>query len=112
MLTLRLMDEAELTGDAHPEQCVELAVPRLTTNTITIRTLRLAPADLVRLRTEADLVLSDIRTEVMRAEAAWRQLLGEWHADGRRATLESRETDVRLLARVLEALRRDDLVLV
>ncbi|MGP4091618.1 hypothetical protein [Streptomyces sp. KR55] len=104
MLTLRLLPEDELAGVADPERCVELAVPRHTEGTITVRTLRLTPADLVRLRTETDLALADIRTEVMRAEAAWRELLGEWHAEGR-AAVEANELDTALLSRVLERLR-------
>ncbi|MFI6360174.1 hypothetical protein ACIBJF_48340 [Streptomyces sp. NPDC050743] len=67
MLTLRLLPEVELAGAADPKRCVELAEPRRTEGTITIRTLRLTLADLVRLRTETDLALADIRTEVMRA---------------------------------------------
>jgi hypothetical protein len=104
VLTLRLLPEGELVGVADPERCVELAVPRRTESTITLRALRLTPADLVQLRTETDLALADIRTEVMRAEAAWRELLGEWHAEGR-AAVEASEPDVALLSRVLEGLR-------
>ncbi|MFF3512767.1 hypothetical protein [Streptomyces sp. NPDC002573] len=104
MLTLRLLPEEELVGVADPEPCVELAVPRCIEGSMTIRTLRLTPADLVRLRTETDLALADIRTEVMRAETAWRELLGEWHAEGR-AAAEASELDMAVLWRVLEDLR-------
>lgn len=104
MLTLRLLPEDELAGVADPERCVELAVSRGTEDRITVRTLRLTPADLVRLRTETDVALADIRNEVMRAEAAWRQRLEEWHADGR-AAVEANEPDMALLSRVLEVLR-------
>ncbi|MCC5478400.1 hypothetical protein ACFV2N_35290 [Streptomyces sp. NPDC059680] len=62
------------------------------------------PADLVRLRTETDLALADIRTEVMRAEAAWRGRLAECHAKGR-AAAEATELDTTLLSLVLEGLR-------
>ncbi|MFI8928258.1 hypothetical protein ACIG3E_11360 [Streptomyces sp. NPDC053474] len=98
------MSEGELTGVADPERCVELAVPRRCEDAITIRTLRLTPADLVRLRTETELTLADIRTEVMRAEAVWRELLGEWHAEGR-AAVEASEPEAPLLVRVLQGLR-------
>jgi hypothetical protein len=104
VLTLRLLPEDELAGVADPERCVELAVPRRTEGTFAVRTLRLTPADLVRLRTETDLALADIRTEVRRAEAAWHQRLGKWHADGR-AAVEAGEPDTALLSRVLERLR-------
>lgn len=104
MLTLRLLPEDELAGVLDPERCVELAVPRRTEGRITVRTLRLTPADLVRLRTEADLVLADIRTEVMRAEAAWRERLAEWHAAGQ-AAVEATELDTALISLVLEGLR-------
>ncbi|MEU5532700.1 hypothetical protein [Streptomyces sp. NPDC020362] len=104
MLTLRLLAEDELAGVVDPERCVELAVPRRTEGAITVRTLRLTPADLVRLRTEADLALADIRTEVMRAEDAWRERLAEWHADGR-AAAEATELDTALISLVLEGLR-------
>ncbi|MGW3122189.1 hypothetical protein ACWDBW_34520 [Streptomyces sp. NPDC001107] len=104
MLTLRLLPEGELAGVADPQRCVELSVPRRTKGTVTVRTLRLTPADLVRLRTETDLALADIRTEVMRAEAAWRELLGEWHAEGR-AAVEANEPEAALLSRVLQGLR-------
>ncbi len=83
---------------------MELAVPRRTEDTITVRTLRLTPADLVRLRMETDGALADIRTEVRRAEAAWRELLGAWHAEGR-AAIEASAPDMALLTRVLDALR-------
>lgn len=73
MLTLRLLPEDDLAGVADPERCVELAVPRRTAGTFAVRTLRLTPTDLVRLRTETDLAPADIRTEAMRAEAAWRR---------------------------------------
>jgi hypothetical protein len=108
MLTLRLMDAEELDGDRHPERCVELAVPRRTEGAITVRTLRLTPADLVRLRVEADAALAEIRTAAMQAEAAWTQTLDRWHEDGR-AAVASRTPDVGLLQRVLEALRRPEL---
>ncbi|MGW7824121.1 hypothetical protein ACWGLF_39850 [Streptomyces puniciscabiei] len=102
MLTLRLLPEDELAGVLDPERCVELAVPCCTEGTITVRTLRLTPADLVRLRTETDLALSDIRTEVMRAQtAAWREPLMDWQ----RAAVEAKELDMTLLPRVLEGLR-------
>ncbi|MFI1075715.1 MULTISPECIES: hypothetical protein [Streptomyces] len=104
MLTLRLLPEDELAGVADPERCVELAVPRRTQGRITVRTLRLTPADLVRLRTETDLALADIRTEVMRAEAAWHERLAQWHADGR-AAVEATRPDTALLSLVLEGLR-------
>jgi hypothetical protein len=104
VLTLRLLPEDELADVADPERCVELAVPRSTEDRITVRTLRLTPADLVRLRTETELALADIRNEVMRAEAAWRQRLGKWHAEGR-AAVEANEPDTALLSRVLEGLR-------
>ncbi|MCX5421902.1 hypothetical protein OHA48_20475 [Streptomyces sp. NBC_00114] len=104
MLTLRLLPEDELAGVADPERCVELTVPRRTEGTFAVRTLRLTPADLVRLRTETDLALADIRTEVVCAEAAWHQRLGKWHADGR-AAVEAGEPDTTLLSRVLEGLR-------
>jgi hypothetical protein len=104
VLTLRLLPEDELAGVADPERCVELAVPRRTEGRFAVRTLRLTPADLARLRTETDLALADIRTEVVRAEAAWHQRLGKWHADGR-AAVEAGEPDTALLSRVLERLR-------
>ncbi|MEU6089069.1 hypothetical protein ABZ865_20070 [Streptomyces sp. NPDC047085] len=104
MLTLRLLPEDELACVADPERCVELAVPRRAEGRITVRTLRLTPADLVRLRTETDLALADMRTEVMRAEAAWRERLAQWHADGR-AAAEATELDTALLSLVLEGLR-------
>jgi hypothetical protein len=104
VLTLRLLPEDELAGVADPERCVELAVPRRTEGTFAVRTLRLTPAGLVRLRTETDLALPDIRTKVMRAETAWHQRLGTWHADGR-AAVEAGEPDTALLSRVLERLR-------
>ncbi|GAB2329199.1 hypothetical protein [Streptomyces aidingensis] len=102
MLTLRLLPEEELDGD--PAQCVELAVPRRGGDTITVTSLRLTPSDLVRLRTEADLALGEIRAEVLRAEATWRQLLGRWFEEGR-AAVDSLTPDVALLTRVLEGLR-------
>uniref|UniRef100_A0AAU2JKY2 Uncharacterized protein n=1 Tax=Streptomyces sp. NBC_00049 TaxID=2903617 RepID=A0AAU2JKY2_9ACTN len=101
------MDESELAGD--PARCVELTVPEWREDTITVSTLRLTPADVVRLRLESDLVMSEIRGEVMRAELAWKQQLGRWYDEGR-AAVESREPDVALLARVLEGLRRAALV--
>ncbi|MFF4686780.1 hypothetical protein FB563_2435 [Streptomyces puniciscabiei] len=104
MLTVRLLPEDELAGVADPERCVEPAVPRRTEGTITVRALRLTPADLVRLRIETDLALADMRTEVMRAGAAWRQRLAQWHADGR-AAVEANELDTALLSRVLQGLR-------
>ncbi len=104
MLTLRLLPADELAGIADPERCVELAVPRGTEDRITVRTLRLKPADLVRLCTKTDLALADIRNEVMRAEAAWRQRLGKWHAEGR-AAVEANEPDAAMLSRVLQGLR-------
>ncbi|WP_327255435.1 hypothetical protein [Streptomyces sp. NBC_01244] len=67
-----------------------------------VRTLRIAPADLVRLRIEADLVLGLIRAEAMRAEIAWAKGLGR--------PSPTREPNVSLLARRFEALRRDALV--
>jgi hypothetical protein len=80
VLTVRLLPEDELAGVVDPERCVELALPRRTEDTITVRALRLTPADLVRLRIATDLAPAEMRTE-----AAWRQRLAQWHADGRAA---------------------------
>ncbi|WP_228449684.1 hypothetical protein [Streptomyces alkaliterrae] len=66
--------------------------------------LRLTPSDLVRLRTEADLALDEIRAEVLRAEATWCQVIGRWFEEGR-AAVDSFTPDVALLTRVLEGLR-------
>ncbi|WP_406171059.1 hypothetical protein [Streptomyces sp. NBC_00996] len=57
-------------------------MPRRTEGTITVRTLRLTPIDLVLFRIETDLSLADLRTEGMRTETTWRPRLGKWHADG------------------------------
>ncbi|MGW6235402.1 hypothetical protein ACWGBX_13255 [Streptomyces sp. NPDC055037] len=63
----------------------------------------------MRLRMEAELVLGEIRVEVMRAEIAWEKALGGWYEEGR-AAVESRQPDAALLVRVLECLRKKDLV--
>ncbi|GAA3850919.1 hypothetical protein GCM10022403_098040 [Streptomyces coacervatus] len=104
MLTVRLLPEDELAGVADPERCVEPAVPRRAEGAITVRALRMTPADLVRLRIETDLALADMRTEAMHAEATWPQRLAQWHADGRTA-VEANELDTALLSRVLHGLR-------
>ncbi|MFD9630330.1 hypothetical protein [Streptomyces violascens] len=100
------MDEDELDGD--PSRCVELALENVRVEDGHL-TVRLAPADIVRLRMEAETVLGAMRTEVRRAESAWEMALGEWYDEGR-AAVELRKPDTGLLARVLEALRRDVLV--
>ncbi len=41
MLTLRLLREGELDGD--PARCIELAMPRRGSDTITVTSLRLTP---------------------------------------------------------------------
>ncbi|MGW2565355.1 hypothetical protein [Streptomyces sp. NPDC001537] len=104
MLTVRLLPEDELAGVADPERCVEPAVPRRAEGAITVRALRMTPADLVRLRIETDLALAEMRTEAMRAEATWRQRLAQWHADGR-AAFEANGLDTAPLSRVLQSLR-------
>ncbi|MGW0775730.1 hypothetical protein ACWD01_19245 [Streptomyces sp. NPDC002835] len=71
--------------------------------------MRISPADLIRLRIEAELALDEVRAEVMKAEIAWERALGEWYEEGR-AAIESREPDVTLVARILECLRKEDLV--
>lgn len=109
---LQLLPEEELIGYPHPERCVELSFgPHQADDDVIVFSLpvRITPADLVRLRMEAELTLGEIRVEVMRAEIAWKQALGEWFEEGR-AAVEAKEPDVALLARVLEGLQNEDLV--
>lgn len=108
-IALRLLPEEELAADVRREACVEVSFghvrPAGDPDLLTIPSpLRITPADLVRLRLEAELVLGEMRTEVMRAEIAWREQLGRWYEEGRQA-VETREPDIGLLARVLEGLR-------
>ncbi|WP_327255469.1 hypothetical protein [Streptomyces sp. NBC_01244] len=107
-MRLRLLDGTELASD--PARCVEFALDQVRVEDGHL-VLRITPADLVHLRIETDSVLREIRSEALRAEHAWRRALGEWHEEGR-AAVEARAPDVALLARVLEALRREALVLV
>ncbi|MEV5681528.1 hypothetical protein [Streptomyces sp. NPDC052179] len=111
---LRLLPLAELLDDPRPEACVEIRfgpVPpsRDPTAIPFPNPIRISPADLVRLHAESALALSRVRCEVTRAEIAWEKALGDWYAEGRRAA-DAREPDTALLARVLESLRRKDVV--
>ncbi|MFE4540290.1 hypothetical protein ACFRKB_35365 [Streptomyces scopuliridis] len=113
-IALRLLPEGELTRNTHPEACVEVSFGPLRPSdepdmVMVPAPLRITPADLVRLRVEAELVLGEIRVEVMRAEIAWEKALGGWYEEGR-AAVESRQPDTALLVRVLEGLHKKDLV--
>lgn len=106
------MPTEELIDDPHPERCIEVSFApfRPDADAVAFPTpLHISPADLVRLRIEAELTLGEIRAEAMKAEIAWEKALGKWYEE-RRAAVESREPDVALLARVLEGLRKKDLV--
>lgn len=110
-MQLRLMSPEELADDPRPDLCVELAPAphRPEDGRIDVpRPLRISPADVIRLRMETELVLGEIRVQVLRAELGWRQHLGRWYEEGR-AAVESRTPEAELLARVLEGLRRDEL---
>ncbi|MFC0844386.1 hypothetical protein ACFH04_11825 [Streptomyces noboritoensis] len=109
---LRLLPEEELIGDPRPEACVEVSFGPLRPERDMVlfpQPVRMTPADLVRLRMEAELVLGEIRAEVLRAEIAWERALGEWYEEGR-AAIEARKPDEALLVRVLEGLRRDQFI--
>ncbi|QWQ42627.1 hypothetical protein KME66_17660 [Streptomyces sp. YPW6] len=112
-IALRLLPAAELADAPHPDACVEidfgpLRPPGDPDLIVLPEPLRITPADLARLRVEAELAMSEIRAEVMQAEITWQKALGHWYEEGR-AAVESREPDVALLARVLEGLRNKDL---
>ncbi|MEV6551710.1 hypothetical protein AB0M57_23770 [Streptomyces sp. NPDC051597] len=112
VLTLRLLPQDELAGDPCPEACIELTFGPLRPEPDLVvfpEPVRMTPSDLVRLRMETELVLGEMRAEVMRAEIAWERALGEWYEEGR-AAIEARRPDTTLLARVLECLRRDQLI--
>ncbi|WP_351222488.1 hypothetical protein [Streptomyces sp. NPDC002133] len=104
----------ELSDDPCPEACVEVSFgpvrpPDDPDIVMLAEPLRITPADLARLRIEAELAMGEIRAEVMEAEIAWKRALGDWYGQGR-AAVELREPDVALLVRVLEGLRKKDLV--
>jgi hypothetical protein len=99
---LRLLDEKELADD--PARCVELTVPECRDSGIIASRLRLTPTDVVRLCMETDLMMGEIRAEVLKAETVWKRQLGRWYEEGR-AAVEAREPNVALLGRILEGLR-------
>ncbi|MDF3143529.1 MULTISPECIES: hypothetical protein [unclassified Streptomyces] len=70
--------------------------------------LRITPAELLRLHMESAHALGEIRAEATWAEIEYQRRLNRWHEDGRVA-VDSMEPEVALLARVLEALRRQAL---
>ncbi|MET8473972.1 hypothetical protein ABZY90_18480 [Streptomyces sp. NPDC006422] len=112
-IALRLLPAEELANDPRPDACVEIDFGPLRPADdpdllLLPEPLRITPADLACLRMEAELAMSEIRSEVMQAEIAWRKALGHWYEEGRIA-VESQEPDVALLARVLEGLRKKDL---
>ncbi|MGG7569251.1 hypothetical protein [Streptomyces sirii] len=103
------MGAEELADDPRPDACVELTfVPPSSSGRGGAATMpepvRMTPAELLRLHIESAVRLGEIRVEAMRAEAAWRQHLDDWHEEGR-AAVQSRDADVALLVRVLEGLR-------
>lgn len=111
---LRLVPADELVDDPSPEACVELIIlgPMCSTSddeTATfVEPLRVTPADLLRLRMEAALVLGEIRAEATRADIEYQRRLDRWFEDGRVA-VGSGEPEIALLALVLEGLRRQPL---
>ncbi|MCX5250629.1 hypothetical protein OG895_36435 [Streptomyces sp. NBC_00201] len=110
-MRLRLMSAEELADDPRPGLCVELSPSpyRPENGRIDVpRTLRISPTDVVRLRQETDLVLGEMRVQVLRAQLAWKQSLGRWYEEGR-AAVESSPPERELLTRVLEGLRRNNL---
>lgn len=109
-IALRLLPVEELLGDPLPGACIEMSFGPVHTagspdRALVLQPLRITPADLVRLRVEAELALGDIRAEVMKSEIAWRRALGAWHEEGR-ATAEGHGPSAALLVRVLEGLRK------
>lgn len=111
---LRLLSADDLAGDPRPEACIEVSFgpvrPRGEPDVVVLpEPLRMTPADLVRLRFEAELAMGAIRAEVMKAELAWERALGAWYAEGRTA-VKAQEPDVALLVRVLKGLRKQDVV--
>ncbi|MEV6593094.1 hypothetical protein [Streptomyces acidicola] len=108
-MRLRLLSEEELDGD--PARCVELELPPQRTEggelLCAAGPIRISPTDVVRLGIEVEQALAAIHVVAMRADRAWREALGSWHAEGR-AAIEASSPDVPLLVRVLEALRGDD----
>lgn len=113
-MLLRLMPADELVDDPSAEACVELIILgplRPTSDPGTemfAEPLRITPVDLVRLHMESAHALGEIRAEATGAEIEYKRRLNRWHEDGRVA-VESMEPEVVLLARVLEALRREAL---
>ncbi|MFE0474022.1 hypothetical protein ACFW2V_20670 [Streptomyces sp. NPDC058947] len=108
-ISLRLLPSEELVGDPFPDACVQLAFgPARPSDEVGLvavpESVRITPADLVRLRVESGLALGEIRAEMQRAEIAWRQQLSRWYDDGRLA-VEARAPDISLLQRVLDELR-------
>ncbi|MGW0945049.1 hypothetical protein ACWD4O_21205 [Streptomyces sp. NPDC002623] len=108
-ISLRLLTSEELVGDPFPDACVELsfgpARPSDEVGAVVVpEPVRITSPDLVRLRVESGLALSEIRAEVQRAEIAWRQQLSRWYGDVRLA-VEARAPDISLLQRVLGGLR-------
>lgn len=108
-ISLRLLPSEELVGDPFPDACVQLAFgptrPSDEAGVVAVpESVRITPADLVRLRVESGLALGEIRAEMQRAEIAWRQQLSRWYGDGRLA-VEARAPDISLLQRVLDGLR-------
>ena len=110
---VRLLRGDELTAAPCPEACIEVTFDpvrpaRDADMVLAPAPLRITPTDLVRLRVEAELVLGEVRAEVMGAEIEWRRRLGLWYEEGRQA-VDAQEPDAALLVRVLEALRKKDL---
>ncbi len=108
-ISLRLLPSEELVGDPFPDACVQLAFgpthPADEVGAVAVpESVRITPADLVRLRVESGIALGEIRAEMQRAEIAWRRQLGCWYGDGRLA-VEARAPDISLLQRVLDGLR-------
>ncbi|MGW7300682.1 hypothetical protein [Streptomyces sp. NPDC054829] len=108
-ISLRLLPSEELVGDPFPDACVQLAFgptrPSDEAGAVAVpESVRITPADLVRLRVESGMALGEIRAEIQRAEIAWRQQLSRWY-DGGRLAVEARAPDISLLQRVLDGLR-------